>query len=758
MKIKSNEFTGLLRILRVDNDSAGNFKATCTLVDMIGNMLDRKGLYYLQASHKLFRNFVEEGQIWSVISGTSWSSELITEHGYARPVTTIEPIETVLIRPSGKHLIWHFTHSDWYPGIGKNKAVNLIDTLSNKNGHEPLYQALDTNNAEALFSAPQITEWDANVLIKGWAKHGSTDALKWFEEKSIDPILAKKVFDFHGENSIIAIEEDPYRLSSFNMPWKTVDALAKKTFNISCTDNRRLQAAVTEALWGAYNEYGHTKLPVSEFVPLMKRLLGGELEEWVMAHICMIEESRGILRDNYIHPFEPAVMEMMVANRIVDLVCINYVSPLSHEKISSVIAKFELVQGFNLTNQQKIAISSSVSHPFSIITGGAGVGKTTVLKALFALYDAAGYERKQLALSGRAAQRMYEATQEEASTIAGYLYHFNWDDITPEKQSKTVLVIDEASMVDIHSMYRLIDKTPEQVHIILIGDPYQLPPVGGGLVLHELVERKYLPVSELSVVKRQGKESSIPKVAENIRNGKIPHEYGNNVEFHNINKMELIDKVIEEYTKQSGKTQILCATNKLVFEINTKAQGLLNPNGVEVFYSFENLMYGTGIRLNDPVICKANIYRDEYDLRNGSMGRVIEVYRNPREIEIRKSKKSKKTVNIATYGRICWDDGSKDGYITELPLELVESIQLAYGITVHKSQGSQFPRVIFAAVKSVNLDRTLVYTAITRASQHVIVMGDLLAINRSITELPSASNRHVGLGEFIDQTLSEKSY
>lgn len=747
------EFQGVLRVVRLAKLGSGLFKATCTRVDSSGNIVDRNNLYYLMASYSLMGRFVEVSQIWEVLSGVCWIDELTLESGHTRPVVTIEPNKAVMLRPAGKHLVWHLTHTEWYPGIGKSKAVNLIEHLSNEKGHEPLYQALDMGNIEALISVPLITEWDAEVLIKGWVRHGSTDVLKWFENKHIDPTLAQRVFEFHGEKTIEAIEEDPYRLSSFNMPWSKVDALARTIFKIERTDNRRLQAAVTEALWGAFNSEGHTKFPVSEFVTRLEPLIGGDLEELVTANLGMIEQSRAILRNNYIHQFETAVMEMRVVNRIADLLLLDYLAPLSSEEMTVLIKTFELEQGIELTEQQKQAITTSVSNPFSVITGGAGVGKTTVLKALYALYDAAGFKRKQLALSGRAAQRMYEATIEEATTIAGYIYHFDWSRIPPEEQKKTVVVIDEASMVDIHSMYRVVDKTPPNVHLILIGDPFQLPPVGGGLVLHELVERTYLPISELSIVKRQGKDSSIPTVAAEIRQGRVPKDYGENVEFHDVRKDELADRVVKEYVKQPDVSQILCATNKLVAEVNRKAQALLNPDGLEVSYCLEGLKYDTGIRLNDPVICKDNIYRDEYDLRNGSMGRIIEVYDTPRSFDIRQSKKSKQIQTVVTYGRVCWDDGSDDGYTTELPFEVLQSIQLAYGITVHKSQGSQFKHTIFAVVNTANLDRTLVYTAITRARQHCVVMGDIEVVNRAIVELPCASKRCVGLGDFLDEIL-----
>ncbi len=752
----NTDFSGLLRVIRINEKLDQDlFKATCTLVSESGSILDKCALYYLESSHSLMGRFVEAGQIWEVTKAVCTHSTVTTETGYVRPSNTIDPVQMVLITPSGKHLIWHLTHSDWYPGIGRNKASSLLDELSDMNGHHPLYTALDNGDIEKLSKAPLISEWDANVLIQGWKKHGSTNALKWFEEKEIPPSIAKQVFDFHEDNSIKAIEEDPYRLSSFNMSWDKVDIIARNKFNIKRTDIRRLQAAVTEALWGAFINNGHTKVPVNEFIPLIRNLLGGSPTDWDMAHFTMIDQSRGLLRGDFFHQYEAAVMEIFVANRIADLLSINYCAPITSEKIQALTLQFEQEQGINLTEEQRCAIKTSVSTPFSIITGGAGVGKTTVLKALYALYNAVGFKRKQLALSGKAAQRMYEATNEEATTIASYLYHFDWGDIIPADQKKMVLVIDEASMVDIHSMYKIIEKTPSTVHIILIGDPYQLPPVGAGLVLHEVVERNYLPISELSTIKRQKSESSIPKVANDIRHGRILNEVGDNVEMLEIEKKQMADSAISEYAIHPLTTQILCATNKLVAEINGKAQKRLNSKGTEVNYIFEGIVYGSGIRLGDPVICKANLYREEYDLRNGSSGQVTEVYKYPRTMNILKYKKSKIVNVVNTYGKICWDDGTNEGYITELPLEVIQNIDLAYAITIHKSQGSQYRRVILVAVPTANMDRTLVYTGITRASEYVKIIGDLNCVQKAITNPPSAANRYVGLGSFLDEIMGK---
>lgn len=743
------EFSGLLRVICVTDLKGGLFKATSTLVNLQGNVADRNSLYLLKSSYTAMGSFVEAGQIWNVTSAASYESYTESQDGYRRPLITVEPVEASLTRPSGKHLIWHFTHSDYYPGIGKGKAQNLIHELSNQSGHEALYKALDDGDINELTKARTITTWDAEVLVEGWKKHGSTKVLSWFEERDIDPRLAKQVFDFHGASTITAIEEDPYRLASFNLPWKKVDGLARGAFGVARDDQRRLQAAVSELMWDRLSDGGHTKISSSKFKCLIRGYLGDDLDQWVQAHINMLDDSRAILREGFIHHFESAVMEAVIVNRIGDLLITPYASPLSDKDKMDVLYDFQVVNGFALTDKQIDAVSTSLNHRFSIITGGAGVGKTTVLKALYALYDKAGFTRIQLALSGRAAQRMFEATEEKSSTIASYVHHFKWHDIPVPKQEKTVLVIDEASMVDIHSMYRIIEMTPKPVHLILVGDPYQLPPVGPGLVLHELVSRDYLPSTELNVVRRQGADSSIPRVANDIRTGVIPESYGEDVLFVTSEADQIASDAVCEYLKAPESSQILCATKRLVKEVNSHAQEQVNPDGQEVCYAVEGVTYSTGIRKGDPVLCNVNMYDKYYDLRNGSLGRIVNVYAKPEKVQFAEPDSQEPVKSILSYGQIKWDDGHE----TEMSLELIENIQLSYGITVHKAQGSQFDIAIFAAKWSPILDRTLVYTALTRAAKRSVVLGDIGAVKEAILAPTSASNRMVGLGDFLDDVF-----
>lgn len=729
------EFSGLLRITSMGQQHNGLFEAYCVLVNDNGEVADTQVLYVLKASYSLMGAFVEAGQFWRILTGVGIPMEQMTSTGYRRPMVVVEPVYVELERPSGKHIIWHLKTSKYYPGIGERKAESLYFTFG-----DALLATMDTADIDALACAPLVTRRDAEVIVEGWQKHGCTKVFRWFQQHDIEPHLAKKVFDFHGASAIIAIEQNPYRLLSFDCPWNTVDELAQ-ALGVASNDSRRIKAATIQILWSAFSAAGHTKMPILEFLNAFDELLGSDVDMTREVLRSTLDDSRAFFSEDleYLHLLEPAAMEMVIANRIASNITCGYSTSLKPDEISRTVECFERQHHLKLTEQQLQAIITSISNRFSIITGGAGVGKTTVLKALYALFDVAGVQRIQLALSGRAAMRMTEATGEEASTIAGYLYHFDWKGLFAPERTNTFLVVDEASMIDVHSMYMLIQKTPAECGLILIGDPCQLQPVGSGLVLHELIRCPYLPCTELTVVKRQGETSSIPVVADEIRNGRWPTKQGRDAEFRDVALDLIARSAVDEYAKQPYCSQILCCTNQQVKTVNQLAQARLNPAGRVLSYEFEGQKYQTELREGDPVICKKNMY--ETGLRNGSLGRILTVF-DPH----RKDDGSGQII----YGVMEWDDG----ILRDITFDIVQSIQSAYGITIHKAQGSQFPVTIFLVARSKMLDRTLAYTAVTRAQEKVFVLGDLVALKKAIVAPPSAENRHVGLRGMLDAIMT----
>ena len=405
--------------------------------------------------------------------------------------------------------------------------------------------------------------------------------------------------------------------------------------------------------------------------------------------------------------------------------------------LTALITDYQAQTGITLHQKQIEALSLANANPFCVITGGAGTGKTTALRGLFRIYEAVGYTVYPMALSGRAAKRIGEATGHSAQTIAGFLKHFKRDD-APQN---AVVVIDEASMVDLPSAYRVIRHLPQHYRVVLVGDPNHLPPVGPGLLLHELAHHAQVPVVELSQVKRYG--GAIADAAALIRDGEwpsLPDDAQADIAFLPC-PLDLINEVVLRlYDQDRSSSQILCATRNAAAggmnAINALCQSQTNAHG-EALMTWNpefDQPQGTGLRVGDPVICLRNDW--EIDLQNGSLGVLMSV-----------EPSMANRAPGSRIGCILWDDGRT----LDLTTDLLAHLELAYAITIHKAQGSGFARVIIPVRQSKLLDRTLLYTAVTRAEQQVILVGDVQAAKAAVMAPRHSDRRHVALGTLLGE-------
>ncbi len=749
----NGSFQGLIKVTSVNRkyESKRFVSFVAVGINPRGKISDTRGMFqvYRLPRHKLCGNSLEEGQFWHIQADVKIEPNVAQDGAVYSKYHLVNVKNMFLTRPSGKHIIWHLTKGKAYKGIGKDKANELWRVFGDK-----LYQVLDDGDKDQLCQkCEKITERTAQILVAAWkANCDSAEVFKWFAQHEFDGVLAQAVYDFHGSNTIKAIEENPYRLLSFvdDKPatFRKIDEFSQEIFKIDTYDDRRLMAAVEQSLWALFTNGGHTACTYGQ----LKGELDKRLTDFVPGAIARVKAQDGCRvlltgddYSDYLRLLEPALMEQVVARRIGSLVVGNNSPTLSSEDVKQTITEFEHAEGFTLNEPQRQAVRTCVDNKFSIITGGAGVGKTTVLKALYKLLDRAGFARVQIALSGRAAREMTRATGEESLTIARYLSRFDWDKDAP---NKAYLVIDEASMVDIHLMYKIVRHTPEHIRIVLIGDPFQLPPVGPGLVLHEIVNAEYMPCSELTIVKRQGANSGIPVIAKQVRDGEWPELSAvpsGDVAFLPCTKGEYVGHVLNLLAESPQDTQVLCMQNGVKNQINELAQQRFRSADKELLlYYDEGHVETSGLRLHDPVMCKRNRY--DLDLQNGSMGKVVAIYDEGREVEF---KDGDAITMITSFGRIAWDDGLE----REITVDIVDDIELAYAITVHKSQGSQFPRVIVPIFNSKLLDRTLIYTGITRAQSQVIMIGDETAARRATRAEPKALMRQVMLARSIKAQL-----
>ena len=394
--------------------------------------------------------------------------------------------------------------------------------------------------------------------------------------------------------------------------------------------------------------------------------------------------------------------------------------------IENDIVSFERANGISLNQEQRSAVQMAVTHRFSVLHGGAGVGKTTVLKAVCTAVEAMGGRVIQMALAGRAAQRMREATGREAFTIAAVLNQI--------KQRRLVfgdddlVVIDESSMLDVILVYRLMRALPERVRLLLVGDPFQLPPIGPGLVFHILAQSRSVPQQELTQVHRHAAGSGIPAIANEIRHGRTPSFASFNGPARGVALIEVASRRITRTVLEvmralavCGELQILCATKRGDAGAETLNSAIHKLVGAD-----DPSLPGWGFAETEPVIHLVNDY--ERELFNGSLGRVRRIVVDP-------------SGNGAIRNSI---DCDFDGVMHRFNDDSLDRIELAHAITVHKAQGSQFRRVIIPIVRSRLLDRTLVYTALTRAVDQVVFVGDRQTLVTAIQAPPQSQRRQVG--------------
>jgi exodeoxyribonuclease V alpha subunit len=390
------------------------------------------------------------------------------------------------------------------------------------------------------------------------------------------------------------------------------------------------------------------------------------------------------------------------------------------------IRSFEQANGINLNAEQRSAVQMAMSHRLSVLKGGAGVGKTTVLKDICAVVEARNGRVVQMALAGRAAQRIREATGRDAFTITAVLNQI--------KRGRLVLgdndlvVIDESSMLDLILLYRLMRALPQRLRLLLVGDPFQLPPIGPGLVFHVLAKSGSVPQQELTQVHRQAAGSRIPALAHEIRHGRIPPFESftgpaQGVAFIEAASRHITHTVVDimQSLANYGEVQVLGITKR--GEAGVEALNATVHNLVAVG---RPAVPGWGFAESEPVIHLVNDY--DRDLFNGSLGHV-------RRIVSERSEPGTPTDAV---------ECDFEGVIHRFAADSLDRLELAYAITVHKAQGSQFQRVIIPVVQSRLLDRTLIYTALTRAVDQVVFIGDREALATAIVAPPRSQQRQVG--------------
>lgn len=652
-----------------------------------------------------------------------------------------------LKRPTGENLITAIAFNPKFAGIGEKKARDLWATFG-----AGIYDLLDSEQPDVDALQQILTPDAAERLLRVWREEYSSDLYRWMDGYQIPTSITRRLQEYYGKDARQKVENDPYRILAFGQPWKIVDDIARR-LGVTEDDPRRLHAAVTHVLYRHFAD-GHTAMTTKLLTECVARLLDKDSEK---SHSLACEALKqtytagAFVRNGDMWQATGVfLIEAFVSERISKMLEHQNTSQreLFNSDLTKIISRYEDIH-HPLGAEQKAAVRLALQDNCCVITGAAGVGKTSVLRCVYDAIEDGGGTVLQMALSGRAAKRLEEATGRTAQTIAGFLTKVQSEDL----KQVTHAVIDEASMLDIVSAYRILRKLPERIKLILVGDPYQLPPIGPGLTFHVLAERNFVPVARLTKVYRQSSESGIPSISDSIRRGewpRIPPYSGKGSGVFTLQAKPgeigtLLTKVYEELggSEAPEEVQILSAIkadkpygvvgiNKLFHARYTEGENLV------LISSPAGDIRDSGFRQNDRILVTENQWKRR--LFNGSLGYIKEAFKKPFLIED---------------GRYSVANAVIDGREILLAQDDLDWIIHGYSISIHKSQGSQFDRVVVPICKSKLLDRTLIYTAVTRGVDQVVLLGDLGALRSAIEAPPHAWVRQIGFDGLMRRTGGE---
>jgi len=550
----------------------------------------------------------------------------------------------------------------------------------------------------------------------------------FLQGQGVSPAYSAKIYKYYGQDSVSVLQKDPYRLAEdiSGIGFKTADKIAQQ-IGIDPTSPIRAQAGLLYTLRELADE-GHVFSPKEELLKRAEKELEIPRELLEPALSALKEEKKVVVGEGaegeeiYLPAFFRA--EEGVAKKL--SVLLRGKRRKAEEVVSpDFLSRLEGRMGIAFAERQKEAIKMALQERILVITGGPGTGKTTIVRGIVSACDALGIEASLAAPTGRAAKRLSEATSREAKTIHRLLEfspakgNFVRDQENPLRTD--LVVIDETSMVDLILMNHLLKAVPPRASLVFVGDIHQLPSVGAGNVLSDIIQSQAVAVVELNEIFRQERQSLITLNAHRIQQGSFPYLPQSKAEaadFYFIEKedpqeiLELIqDLCAKRIPERFGfhprdEIQVLCPMYRGLIgaaNLNATLQGVLNPNGAEL---------GSGsrvFRVKDKVMQLRNNYTKE--VFNGDIGWIEKIDKEDGQVLVRFDERS-----------VAYDFNEMD------------ELTLAYAISVHKSQGSEYPAIIMPLLMQhyVLLQRNLLYTAITRAKKLVVIIGTKKALGMAI--------------------------
>ena len=625
------------------------------------------------------------------------------------------------IPPKSAEGIRRYLASGLIHGIGPILANRIVDRFG-----DSTIEVLD-HFSERLKEIDKVGEKKLEAIRKGWREGKSTREVMIFtQQHGITLAKTVKICKRYGADAIAVIKTDPYRLCRdiWGIGFATADRIAM-SIGMEKDDPKRARAAVIHTLQVEADDGGHCWTPEPELLLRAQELVGISVEQLSDALRAEEVEGRVVIEDGgeearrvYLRDLHLA--ERRTAAKLKRLLAAGAsFAPIPPDRA---IAWWEGKTGFTLAPAQLRAVRTSLAAKVSIITGGPGVGKTTIIRALVGIYGGRKLQIRLAAPTGRAAKRMTESTGEPAQTLHRLLKFnpqtnaFTYGEENPIEGD--VFIFDETSMIDIRLMAEIVAALPDTATLIVVGDTDQLPSVGPGSVLHDLIASETIPVTRLTEIFRQDNSGLIVRNAHRVNEG-LPFETrAGDSDFYFLAKerpeaalalaLEFMTTRIPRHFKMDPMhdVQILTPMRKNLLgaeNLNTALQKSLNGTGPAV-------QRGAMLfRAGDRVMQLRNNY--DKDVYNGDVGFVKDV--NPQE----------RTLVVLFDGRPV-EYGSGD----------LDELTLAYATTIHKSQGSEYPAVIVLLHSQhyMMLQRNLLYTAITRGKRLVLVIGAPWAVKKAI--------------------------
>lgn len=623
-------------------------------------------------------------------------------------------------KPEEKDSIIEFLTSGLFKGIGEKKATAIVNAL----GKDTLKIILEEPNN--LILIPTISKKDSEILHEKLKEYESSyEIILYLTEKGFSTKDCMLLYNKYKKKTKEVIEENIYQVieDMNDMNFKKIDMIAIRS-GLELTSENRIQAAILYIMEEVSNTFGHSYYFYEEIASYLPRVLGVSVEEEKIERcLTSLEMATKIIKkENRYYKKEMYEAETLIVKRFRLL---NSNKEKSSANLEETISKLEEFYQITYNEEQKEAIKKSYLKDFLIITGGPGTGKTTIMKGICELYremNHLSYEKLNekialLAPTGRAAKRMSEATNMTASTIHRFLKwskdtnHFQVNEYNKSKVE--FVMIDEASMIDTYLFANLLKGISSNCKIVIVGDDHQLPSVGPGQVLHDLIESNMLEVVELKELYRQGKDSNIISLAYDIRNQRINEDIFNQEEdltMISCREEEVIDYIEDIATTYKDisykKFQILVPMYKGltgIDEINRRIQEIDNPKENK---KKEQKQGEVTFREGDKVIQLTNMPED--NVYNGDIGLIDRI-----------STTNKKEIKI-----------DFDSNLVKYTPANYGNFRLAYAISIHKAQGSEFDIVILPMVKNYRkmLYQRLLYTAVTRAKKKLYIIGDMDAL------------------------------